>query len=91
MRIMHIALGGCLSRTPRYGLTEDTGGHIAYLLGGSEAQAKAAGIEKVTLVTRAFDAPHLGREHAMEDEEVGRRRRIIRLRSRRSDYFERRS
>ncbi|MGR3541534.1 MAG: HAD-IIB family hydrolase [Hasllibacter sp.] len=51
---MHVALGGCLKAPPvSYGLTEDTGGHIAYILAAARAQA-AEGAE-VTVVTRRFD------------------------------------
>ena len=63
MRIMHISLGGCLSAPPvKYGMTEDTGGHIAYVLGAAMAQAKLPEVEEVTIVTRLFDAPELGRK-----------------------------
>ena len=42
MRILHIALAGCLKAPPvDYGITEDTGGHIAYVLGAAVAQSLA--------------------------------------------------
>ena len=39
MFVMQIALGGCLKAPPiPYGLTDDTGGHIAYVLAASRAE-----------------------------------------------------
>ncbi|QUS37127.1 glycosyltransferase [Falsirhodobacter algicola] len=53
MHIMHIALGGCFRPPPVcYGLTEDTGGHIAYVLSAAMAQSRKA---RISIVTRAFD------------------------------------
>lgn len=65
MHIFHLALGGCLT-APRvnYGLTEDTGGHIAYVLGAATAQAQCSHVTSVTIVTRAFNDPSLGEDHA---------------------------
>lgn len=69
MRIMHISMGGCLSAPPvKYGMTEDTGGHIAYVLGAAMAQAKLPEVEEVTIVTRLFDAPELGAVFAQVEE-----------------------
>ena len=40
MYVMHVALAGCLGPPPiRHGLTQDTGGALAYVLGAAEAQA----------------------------------------------------
>ena len=62
MRVLHIALGGLLRSSPvPYGLTEDTGGHIAYVLGAAAAQAAIPGVS-VEIVTRrfagSFDGPY---------------------------------
>ena len=56
LHIVHLALGGCLSAPPvHYGLTEDTGGHIGYILGAAMAQIACAGVGRVEIFTRAFD------------------------------------
>lgn len=89
MRIMHISLGGCLSAPPvKYGITEDTGGHIAYVLGAAMAQAKLPEVEEVTIVTRLFDAPDLGPVFAKVDEEISPKCRVMRLASDRVEYLE---
>ena len=85
---MHIALGGCLRPPPvPYGLTEDTGGHIAYILGAAMAQAGRADVSQVEIVTRAFDAPHLGACHAMARQEVASGCTILRLRTGQGGYL----
>ena len=66
---MHLALGGCLKAPPiRYGLTADTGGHIAYVLDAARAQAQLPCVSRVAIVTRRFDDAALGREHGRESE-----------------------
>ncbi|WP_158259424.1 HAD-IIB family hydrolase [Hasllibacter halocynthiae] len=73
---MHVALGGCLKAPPvSYGLTEDTGGHIAYVLAAARAQA-ARGAE-VAVVTRRF-ADH-GHAYTAQDEPFVPGARILRL------------
>ncbi len=80
MNVMHIALGGCLKSPPvRYGLTEDTGGHIAYVLGAALAQADEPGIGAVTIVTRRFDDARLGDDYRRPHERVTDRVAIVRL------------
>ena len=65
MHIVHVALGGCLTfPNAPYGLTDDTGGHIAYVMGAACAQARQPGVSRVDVVTRAFDDPDLGSDHA---------------------------
>lgn len=51
-------------------MTEDTGGHIAYVLGAAMAQAKLPEVEEVTIVTRLFDAPELGAVFAQAAEDI---------------------
>ena len=71
MRIMHVALGGCLKAPPvRYGVTEDTGGHIAYVLGAAMAQSARDDVEQVEIVTRAFCGDGLDPIHAQPAEIV---------------------
>lgn len=78
MHILHLALGGCLRSAPvRYGVTEDTGGHIAYVLGAAMAQARLPQVASVDIVTRAFDA--IDPVHAQLSEPVSERCRILRL------------
>lgn len=80
MQIMHIALGGCIRRPPiRYGLTQDTGGHIAYVLGAAQAQARLPGVARVDILTRLFCDPALGSDHAVPVQRIGPKLRILRL------------
>ena len=88
MRIMHIALGGCIKAPPvAYGVTEDTGGHIAYVLGAARAQAERPGVE-VEIVTRRFADPTLGPAYAREAEPVAPGVTIRRLRTARPGYLD---
>ena len=69
MHIVSIALGGCLKAEPvRYGITEDTGGHITYILGEMRALSEREDVTLAEIVTRRFDEPHLGAEHALAEE-----------------------
>ena len=78
MRILHVALGGLLKAPPiPYGLTEDTGGHIGYVLGAARAQAALPGVH-VEIVTRRFQTP-LGPAHAQPRERLGPGLDIVRL------------
>ena len=66
MFILHLALGGCIKAPPvRFGLTADTGGHIAYVLDAAAAQAALAEVTRVSVITRLFDDGQLGVEHAL--------------------------
>lgn len=88
MHVIHLALGGCLKAPPvRYGVTEDTGGHIAYVLGAAMAQARAAGVRQVDIVTRAFAGPGLDPIHAVPAEPVAERCRILRLQTASAGYL----
>ncbi|MFP7674000.1 HAD-IIB family hydrolase [Marivita sp. S0852] len=89
LRIMHVALGGCLHGGDiDYGVTEDTGGHIAYVMGAARAQAERADVAHVEIVTRAFDDAGLGRIHAQEREAFHPNGTISRIWSRRRGYLE---
>jgi len=69
--IMHIALQGCLKAgSIPYGLTADTGGHIRYLLELVAALAECPEVSHQIIVTRAFDAPHLGTEYNQQEEKI---------------------
>lgn len=88
MHVMHIALGGCIKPPPiAYGLTQDTGGHIAYVLGAARAQAQLGEVARVDIVTRLFDAPHLGLDYALPEQPISAKLRILRLRSRSTAYL----
>jgi sucrose-phosphate synthase len=77
---MSIALGGCLRGEPvPYGITQDTGGHIAYILGEMRALARHPGVDRAEIVTRRFDEPVLGPAHARDGEEIARGCLITRI------------
>ncbi|RZM06033.1 MAG: HAD family hydrolase, partial [Sphingomonas sp.] len=77
MFILHLALGGCLKAPPvDFGITADTGGHIAYVLDAAIAQAE--GGAQVSIVTRLFHEDHLPPVHALPHEIVGGRNSIDR-------------
>ncbi len=65
MHIISLALGGCIKgQKVEYGLTEDTGGHIAYILGEMRALSQHPAITTAEVVTRLFDDPALGAAYA---------------------------
>lgn len=80
MHILHIALGGCLRAPPvLYGITPDTGGHIAYVLEAAQAQAACGHVNHVTIATRRFRDEALGILHDREIEHVSDKVTILRL------------
>ncbi len=80
MHIVSLALGGCLRGEPvAYGITEDTGGHIAYILGEMRALAAHPGISCAEIITRRFDAPELGAVHNERREVLGDNLMITRI------------
>ncbi|MCF7701757.1 HAD-IIB family hydrolase [Loktanella sp. M215] len=88
MHIYHLALGGCLTAPHvRYGVTEDTGGHISYVLGAATAQAARADVASVTIVTRAFDDPDLGADHKQIWQPVQPKLAIRRLQTSNGSYL----
>ncbi|MBF9034308.1 HAD-IIB family hydrolase [Rhodobacterales bacterium HKCCE2091] len=68
-------------------MTEDTGGHIAYVLGAACAQARRADVRQVDIVTRAFDVPALGASQALAEEAVMPKCTIRRIRTARTGYL----
>ncbi len=71
MHILSIALGGCLRGEPvSYGITEDTGGHITYILGEMRALALHPEVRCAEIVTRLFDEPELGAIHSVRREQL---------------------
>ena len=88
MHVMHVALGGCLKAPPvAYGLTADTGGHAAYVLGAAAAQAALPRVARIEIVTRLFHAPRLGAVHARPRERVDAKTTIVRLPTRSDGYL----
>jgi sucrose-phosphate synthase len=80
MLILSIALGGCLKGPPvEFGLTEDTGGHITYVLGEAMELAERADVDRVEIVTRLIDDPELGAIYAQPLEWIGPKLAIRRL------------
>ena len=88
MHIVSLALGGCLKAEPvRYGLTEDTGGHITYILGEMEALSRREDVSFAEIVTRRFDAASLGTAHRQAEEWIGPKLLITRIDSGNSAYL----
>lgn len=89
MKIAHIALGGCLKGLPvAYGLTGDTGGHIAYVLGAATAQASLGTVRHVSILTRLFEGDDLDAVHAQATEPVSDKMTIERLATCNRAYLE---
>ncbi|WP_313540066.1 HAD family hydrolase [Sphingomonas sp.] len=86
---MHIALGGCLKAPPvAYGLTADTGGHIAYILEAARHQARQPGVDQVSIVTRAFRDARIEDCYAVPREAVAPRLVIERIATGCTAYLE---
>ncbi len=80
MRVLAIALGGCLRSEPvQYGITEDTGGHIAYILGAMRAIAADPRVAEVEIVTRLFEEDWLDPIHAQPVEPLAHKFVIRRI------------
>ena len=89
MFILHLALGGCLKPPPvRFGITADSGGHIAYVLEAAMAQAACEEVQKVSIVTRLFFNAALGECHSRPRERIGKKITIDRITSPSRDYLE---
>lgn len=86
MHIMHVALGGCLKAPPvHYGLSEDTGGHITYILGAAMQQARHPDVTRIDVVTRSFDT--FGPDYIPASEPLGPKAQILRLRTANPHYL----
>ncbi|WP_052761787.1 HAD-IIB family hydrolase [Aurantiacibacter luteus] len=85
---MTIALGGCLRAPPvAYGITEDTGGHITYVLGAADTLSRNPNVARVDIVTRRFEHSAYGAIHAQAEEWISPRLRIVRIQSGNPDYL----
>lgn len=86
---MHLALGGCLRRPPvDFGITADTGGHIAYVLEAAQHQVALASVASVTIVTRLFDDERFGSVHARPVETIAPNLSIRRIATANRRYME---
>ncbi|QEA39479.1 HAD-IIB family hydrolase [Pistricoccus aurantiacus] len=87
MYIMHVALQGCLrGQQVEYGITADTGGHIKYLLELVGASSWDATVQRIDIVTRAFDMPHTA-SYGRDCETIDDKIRILRFRTPCPDYL----
>lgn len=88
MHIVHLALQGCLrSSDIEYGITADTGGHIRYLLELVEASEQDPLVERITLVTRAFNCDFSRVDYACRCEVVSPKVTLIRLPTESANYL----
>ncbi|WP_137897725.1 HAD family hydrolase [Sphingomonas sp. 2SG] len=89
MFILHLALGGCLKSPPvAYGITADTGGHIAYVLEAARAQARRDDVDQVSIVTRRFADARLDPCHARARETLDAKVTIDRIATGSEAYLE---
>ncbi len=84
-----MALGGCLKAPPiDFGITADSGGHLAYVMDAALAQAASASVDHVSIVTRLFADAHLPAVHSLPCEIAGERLTIDRIATGNPDYLE---
>ena len=89
MYILHLALGGCLKAPPvQFGVTADTGGHIAYVLDAALHQSRRPDVKRVEIVTRRFEDERFDPVHAQPREEVAPGLAIVRIGTDRTRYLE---
>ena len=89
MFILHLVLGGCLKAPPiSFGITADTGGHLAYVMGAAAAQAAFSQVSMISIVTRLFEDAHLGPEYAQTAERIDAKVIIHRIATSCRDYVE---
>ncbi len=84
-----MALGGCLKAPPLdFGITADSGGHLAYVMEAAKAQAGSSPASHVIIVTRKFTEAHLPANHAFDREYVSDRVAIRRIATVSDRYLE---
>ena len=92
MFILHLALGGCLGLPPVcYGLTADTGGHIAYILEAAGAQSALSSVSRISIVTRLFHDNRLGAEFSLAAQRLDAKTTIDRVATANRAYLEKES
>ncbi|RYJ03953.1 MAG: glycosyltransferase [Acetobacteraceae bacterium] len=80
MFVLHLALGGCLKARPvQFGITADTGGHIAYVLDAAIKQSEECGVKSVSIVSRLFEDGVLGHEYSQTRERMNPKTTIDRI------------
>ena len=88
MHIVHVALQGCLRGSDiEYGITADTGGHIRYLLELVEASEQDPAIDRITLITRAFNTDFSQVDYTCPQEVLSDRVTLIRLATDNPNYL----
>lgn len=88
MHIVHLALQGCLRGSDiEYGITADTGGHIRYLMELVEASEQDPAIERITLVTRAFECDFSRIDYTCPTEIISNKVTLIRLPTQHPGYL----
>ncbi len=89
MFILHLALGGCLKAPPiDFGITADSGGHLAYVVDAALVQAELPGVDRVSIVTRLFRSADLPSVHGQRSERVTDKLTIDRVDSGDDRYLE---
>jgi sucrose-phosphate synthase len=87
--ILHIALGGCLRAPPvTFGITADTGGHIAYVIEAALAQGGESNVSRVSIVTRLFEDVGLSPIHGTRRERLNSKVTIDRIATADRRYLE---
>ncbi len=71
-----------------FGITADTGGHIAYVIDAALGQAALSGVRRVSIVTRLFDDPRLSARHGLVSEYVADKITIDRIATTDRRYLE---
>ncbi|MCI9882975.1 HAD family hydrolase, partial [Methylobacterium goesingense] len=86
---LHLALGGCLKAPPiDFGITADSGGHLAYVVDAALVQAELPGVDRVSIVTRLFRSADLPSVHGQRSERVTDKLTIDRVDSGDDRYLE---
>jgi sucrose-phosphate synthase len=87
--VLHLALGGCLKPRPvQFGITADTGGHIAYVLDAAINQSENPEVQAVSIVTRLFDDEFLGPDYAESHQRITSKATIDRVATSCRTYLE---
>ena len=71
-----------------YGITPDTGGHIAYILEAASHQIRRDDVSNVIIVTRRFDDRRFDPIHNMPIEDIDENLHIVRIGTDRKYYVE---
>ena len=84
-------MGGCLKGSPvEFGLTEDTGGHITYVLGAATALAERDDVNRVEIATRLIEDAMLGEAYGVAYEPINSKLAIRRIATTNRAYLSKR-